>query len=96
MKEGLRRFDPRNPREMGSWAIEINLTPVRHLYHKEVVPASWRERAPVFTGRSLSLDATAKPSRKTSTRNTGRHGYAEATVLSAPLAPPCLRSFLGR
>ena len=51
MKEGLRRGAYGDPRELGSWAIEIIRKLMMTEDHREGVASFLEKRAPVFTGR---------------------------------------------
>jgi enoyl-CoA hydratase/carnithine racemase len=51
MKEGLRRAAHGDPRELGSWAIEIIRKLMMTDDHREGVASFLEKRAPVFTGR---------------------------------------------
>jgi hypothetical protein len=51
MKMGLRKATPGDPREMGSWAIEVIMRLFQTEDHREGVASFLERRAPVFTGR---------------------------------------------
>jgi enoyl-CoA hydratase/carnithine racemase len=51
MKEGLRRTSYGDPREIGSWAIEVIYRLFQTEDHREGVRSFLEKRAPVFTGR---------------------------------------------
>ena len=51
MKEGLRRATASNPRETGSWAIEVIYKLFETEDHREGVRSFLEKREPVFTGR---------------------------------------------
>jgi enoyl-CoA hydratase/carnithine racemase len=51
MKEGLRRTTDGDPRETGSWAIEVIYKLFNTEDHREGVRSFLEKREPVFTGR---------------------------------------------